>query len=282
MRHILAAARCIMDDMPQQEIADSRSTLAHLLKGAKRKGSAARIRTSFVQIPLGDANKTRPGPLAQLVKHHDQLALDLYLLFMALASAPPYDVTRDARFWARALGLVYQTGEHNTGAISKAWARLEKLGLISRARKGNFASITPRPESGDAPPEIGYVPPAGGRDDLYFRLPFEYWLADDALHDRLNLREKAMLLICLSRLKPTFTLTAENAAKWYGVAPETAQKALKGLVDKGVLLATRSRRVAPGAAAGFTYDIHYRMTPPFTRPRRSSETASPTEGAAES
>ncbi|TQS19881.1 hypothetical protein [Microbispora sp. KK1-11] len=259
--------------MPKQKIADSRSTLQYLLDGAKRKGRAARIRTSFVQIRLPDGT-SKPGPLRTIVKNHDAVALDLYLLLMALATSPPYDVTRDARYWARALDLVDDKGDHNTGAISKAWARLEKLGLVSRARKGNQASITPRPESGEAPPEEQYSPPEGGADDLYFRIPFDYWLADDPLHKRLEPREKAMLLICLSLLKKSeFKLTAENVERWYGVSEDTAQKALKGLVDKRVLIRRDAYRATASAPKGYTYDVYYRLTAPFARPRQASAPA---------
>jgi hypothetical protein len=99
--------------MTRPEIPDSASTLAALLEDAKRTGNAAIIATAIVQYQ-GDDGTRHPGPLATLVRRHDETALDLYLLFRALATAAPYDVARDARLWARALGHIDDKGVHNT------------------------------------------------------------------------------------------------------------------------------------------------------------------------
>ncbi|MFI0410695.1 hypothetical protein [Actinomadura sp. 3N508] len=271
--------------MNQQPIADARSTLKFLLDGSGRKSRSAPIRTTFVGIPLKEREnkgpRTKPGPLSVLVKRHDATGLDLYLILMALASALPYDVTRDSRYFARALDLKDAKDNYNTGAISKAWARLEDRGLITRARKGKLASITPRPESGEAPEDEPYTAPAG-KDDWYFKIPFEYWLDDEqSLHEKLTLPEKAMLLIGLSRLvgKTEFTLTAENAERWYGVSTETAQRGLKGLVDKKVFERRRARRAAPETPEGFTYDSFYSLTGPLKKQAETVTDDTPAEAA---
>lgn len=257
--------------MQRPDIADAASTREWLLRGAKRKTETAPIRTAFVQI-RGTSGESIPGPLAGLVRAHDGLALDLYLLLMALASAPPYDVTKNAKYWARALGLVDERGTHNTTTISKAWGRLERSQLISRERKNGLASITPLREDGSGKP---YKPPSGSgsKRELYFRIPYAYWIGENPPHESLLPREKAMLLIALSRLTNEFTLTAENVAKWYGVSVDTAQKGFKGLVDKGVLKVDYRRRRAPDAPDGWTNETFYHLQSPFKinrQPKRST------------
>src|SRR4051795_1819610 len=85
-----------------KDIAGARDTVYALLTGSRR--SAVPIRRAFVQSgsPRRGAG---PGPLAAFVKAHHVRALDQYLLFHAVASAPPYNVARESRIWARALGL---------------------------------------------------------------------------------------------------------------------------------------------------------------------------------
>lgn len=41
-----------------------------------------------------------------MLRAHDERSLDLYLLVRAAASSDPWDVTRDAKVWARCLGLL--------------------------------------------------------------------------------------------------------------------------------------------------------------------------------
>ncbi|MFD0537512.1 hypothetical protein ACFQY7_30935 [Actinomadura luteofluorescens] len=132
-----------------------------------------------------------------------------------------------------------------------------------------MASITPRLESGEGSEADKYTPPSGANGDYYLRVPFDYWLTGDpTLHERLTLPEKAMLLISLARLKNEFRLTAANAARWYGVSQETAQRGLQGLVEKKVLGRRRERRAAPEAPEGFTIDTYYSLTGAFRLPKR--------------
>jgi hypothetical protein len=78
---------------------EQRETIAALLNAAKRKKQAVPLRREFVQ--QGAQRTPLPGPLREIVRHHDERALDLYLLFRALASSDPWDVKRDARVWGR-------------------------------------------------------------------------------------------------------------------------------------------------------------------------------------
>src|ERR1700680_1960573 len=87
------------------------------------------LRHSFVQI--GRGRETKPGPLAELVRKHDERGLDLYLLMMAVATADPYQANLEAATWARAVGL---RGPAALTTVSRAWARLAALRLIQRGR----------------------------------------------------------------------------------------------------------------------------------------------------
>ncbi len=102
-----------------------------LLDASKRRGAGVPIRRTFVQ--QGPQREPVPGPLHPLLRGHDERALDLFLLHRAAASSEPWDVVRDARMWARALGLPTPK-DNGASAVSKAWARLEKHRLIQRAR----------------------------------------------------------------------------------------------------------------------------------------------------
>jgi len=106
-----------------------------LLQKAKRKVQAAPIRVTFVQQGRGKA--TKPGPLATLVKHHDELALDLFLFAHAMASHEPYAIHQPAAVLARALART-DNAPVGTPTISKAWARLEGLQLIQRGRSATW------------------------------------------------------------------------------------------------------------------------------------------------
>jgi hypothetical protein len=79
------------------------------------------------------------------------------------------------------------------------------------------------------------------------------------------------LLICLSRLKTEFTITAEQIEKWYGVSAETAHKGLTELTKHNVLTTWTTTRTDPRSPQGFTYERHYRFTPPYDRGRLQSE-----------
>jgi hypothetical protein len=177
------------------------ATIAELLKAAGRVGSAVPIRRTFVQQGLLRAPV--PGPLQKLVTRHDETALDLFLLCLAMASSAPWDVTRDARIWGRALGHAADA-DKGVGMVSKAWRRLdETYGLVRRERSGRLARITVLDESGS---RQDYVYPS----QQYLRLPFHYWTDEHAWHHRLTLPGKAALLIALSLRQP-FKLPAERA-----------------------------------------------------------------------
>jgi hypothetical protein len=85
------------------------------------------------------------GPLAEIVRRHDETALDLFLLHRAVATAPPWRVNFAAETWARALS-VYGSSAGST--ISKVWRRLEALQLVRRERVGRQVSVFALMEDG--------------------------------------------------------------------------------------------------------------------------------------
>jgi DNA-binding transcriptional ArsR family regulator len=135
-------------------VADQQATVEALLDSSKRKARVVPIRSTFIQ-QRDTEGKPRAGPLADLVTSHDERALDLYLLFLAVATRDPYDSTKPAPVWARGLGLLSPKVEYNASAVSRAWSRLEKHGLVRRERKGRLARIIALCEDGSGNP---YVP----------------------------------------------------------------------------------------------------------------------------
>ncbi|MGH8900153.1 MAG: hypothetical protein ACRDYA_00345 [Egibacteraceae bacterium] len=91
---------------------------------AQRQRPLACERGRSSVLPSVPAARITTGPLARLVRSHDERALDLYLLLRAVAVAEPWKSTKDARVWARVMGLVNAQGDHDISAISKAWRRL--------------------------------------------------------------------------------------------------------------------------------------------------------------
>ena len=99
------------------------ATISVLLGAAGRKTATVPIRRTFVQ--QGTQRAPKPGPLQAIVTRHDETALDLFLLHRALASSDPWDVTRDARIWGRALGHGSDV-DGGASIVSKAWRRLDE------------------------------------------------------------------------------------------------------------------------------------------------------------
>lgn len=181
------------------------------------------LRNAFVQ--KGTGSDSVPGPLSKIVRHHDELLLDLYLLVVMAATKEPHDVIVPAGTWVRALA---PNEAVTTVRVSRALARLEKLRLIRRRRVGRLSALTLLKEdgSGDAytrPIEAG---------DFWFQVPVEYWY--QGWHRKLSFAAKAMLLIGLQR-GPGFTLPARKAARWYGISADTVERGLAELESNGLL-----------------------------------------------
>lgn len=118
---------------------------------------------------------SRVGSLAALLRAHDERGLGLFLLHHAVASVEPWDFTRDARVWARALGLHRDRDrDARVAAVSKTCCRLDEgHSLIQRERRGRLAKITALRE--DALGKSRTYPNGSKRDERQLKLPYDYW-----------------------------------------------------------------------------------------------------------
>jgi DNA-binding transcriptional regulator YhcF (GntR family) len=223
---------------------------------AKSQRMRVPFRNTFVQ--QGTGSQSVPGPLAKLVRHHDALALDLYLLIMLVAVNEPYDVVFPADAWARALAPNQAV---STVRVSRALARLEKLGLISKRRSGRMAAIRVLNEDGQGG---DYTRPMG--QDRWFQLPVEYWR--DGWYRKLTFAAKVMLLIGLHR-GPNFSLPAKKAAKWYGISADTIERGLKELEGHGLLENKWKWEVGFFAHGGVVKTYVRNLKAPFDRATRN-------------
>lgn len=242
--------------------ADQDETVDDLLRTSARSSRSVPLRRGFVQ--QGGQGDPRPGPLAALLRAHDERGLDLLLLHRAVASAEPWDVTRDARVWARALGLQHDV---NLGisAVSRTWRRLDQdHRLVRRERRGRLAKITALREDGLGKP---YSYPRGsGRDEMYFKIPYDYWTAEQRWYRILPFRAKVMLLIALS-LPAGFVLPTERAPAWYGISADSADRGLRELDNAALLRRDMKVKKAPQAPLGIAQEYHHTLRPPFTQRR---------------
>lgn len=241
---------------------EQQATIAALLDAAGRVKPEVPLRRDLVQ--QGEQRAPVPGPLKEMVRRHDERSLDLYLLFRAAATAAPWDVTRDARIWGRALGLGADK-DGGTSAVSKTWARLdETYGLVRRERSGRLAKVTALHESGS---RAEYAYPKKG----YFKLPYSYWTSNEAWYFSLSFPAKAVLLIGLT-LKPPFILPADRASRWYGLSPDSLERGLRELRTTGLLKSRTATVESWLSPTGKSTRYDYWLQPPFAQswPRRSA------------
>ncbi|MEV7177789.1 hypothetical protein [Kitasatospora sp. NPDC093679] len=224
--------------LPQDE------TVMKLLNRSGRLTRTAPYRRTLLQ--QGKPGKTKPGPLAELVRRKQERALDLLLLVGAVTSGGDFSVIEWSTTWGRTVGL-YDEGSATT-SVSRSWKVLRDLRLISTARGSQGKTVvTKLLEDGSGAP---YRPPGDG--DPYFQLPFEYW--EKGWYKKLSLPAKALLLITLSLRKPRFALPQERVKDWYGLSEATAGKGINELLKHNILvhvddewydtLATRSGRAS--------------------------------------
>jgi hypothetical protein len=262
-RRLVAAGGATITAMESKPIDERQETIAAILAASGRRSKAMPVRRLLVQ--QGPQDQPQPGPLRDMLRGHDERALDLYLLLLAAASSHPWDVTRDALVWSRALGLPTPQDD-GTAAVSKVWRRLdETYGLVARARKGRRAQVTVLYEDGSRRP---YTYPNGRGDDRYFKLPYAYWTEDKAWYRTLSLPAKATLLISLS-LRPPFILPTELAPRWYGISTDSAERGLRELRDIGVLDRRIDRKTNWLVGEGYVTQYRYRLLPPFALQRRT-------------
>lgn len=245
-----------------QLAANQDETVDDLLRTSARRSQSVPLRRLFVQ--QGRQGAPEPGPLAALVRAHDERGLDLFLLHRAVASADPWDVSRDARVWARTLGLRDETTAA-TSAVSRTWHRLDcNYKLVDRERQGRLVKITSLREDGSGKK---YTYPRGtARNERYFKLPYGYWNTDDRWYRTLPFAAKVMLLVALS-LPEGFVLPTERAPRWYGISADTADRGLRALDKAGLLHRELKVKKAPQAPRGITQELHHTLQPPFKQRR---------------
>jgi hypothetical protein len=224
------------------------STVEAILLKSRRQ--TVPVRTTFLQ--RGPRGRPEPGPLAGIVRGHDRRGLLLYLLFLAAASSPPWDVALPSTVWGRAIAL------RDPASVSRTWRRLSDRYLVRRERRGRVVSIVALKEDGSGE---AYSHPARV-GDTYFQIPFPLWTTRERWYRSLSLSELGVLLIALS-LSDGFILPVEKAPPWYGISPDTAAHGLEGLHKKGLLTVSRHIRETPLSAIGYTEDRRYTLQEPF-------------------
>lgn len=165
---------------------------------------------------------------------------------------------------ARALGVPLPDTKSAKSAISKAWLRLERYGLIERDRRKRLAVVTLLREDGK---RSGYTHP-GEVKDRYLKLTNKFWqegpadTVDRHWYEILTLPELAVLLIALT-LGDGFRLPFEKAPEWYGVSADTVARGVHGLEKRGLLTIDKLFKIAPLSAVGYTAEHRYTLQPPF-------------------
>jgi hypothetical protein len=212
------------------------------------------IRSAFL-IPARGSDRT--SPLANLVRRRDSRALDLYLLVRLVATGPPFTAALPSRVWARALGLQTTAAETQ---ISRLWRRLEDLSLVQReGRLGRSTLVRVLRDDGSG--QV-YSRPDGRDRDHYLSVPLAYFL--DSWCFRLNLAEKAMLLIALNAA-PGSEIPTEKAPFWFGMSSDTAAAGLRGLKRHGLLSRHLATRPEPLSPRGWVTAYRNSLLPPFDR-----------------
>jgi hypothetical protein len=242
--------------MPKVQRATPQETIEALLEESRR--SVLPLSYRFIQR-RDSQDRGVPGPLAAFVTAHNNRGLHQYLLAHAAASGGQFEVTRDSRVWARALGLA-DDRESARAAVSKGWAWLERARLIRRGRRGRLAQITLLSDDGSGEPYRHPYDQKPKQD--YITLPYAFWRKK--WHEKLDLPSLALLLIGMS-LGRDFILPQSHVQQWYGISAATLSKGIAGLRRHDLIAVTRTPEPAPLAPEGFRFVYRYTMREPFHR-----------------
>lgn len=239
--------------------ATSGETRAELTRLSAR--GYTQIRHVLVQLP--ETDKPRASTLARFLTGRKHRALLLYLL---LLTCWPWLKDRrtplEADVWVRALQSDTGAGTTwSTSTLSRAWRDLEEMGLVSKKREGRLLRVSPRREDAAADYEV-----PGGRTDrwnAYFALPDEFW--NQQLFAQLRLPGLVMLLLLAkeTNYKSEVWLTYDNAEKWYGIKPKSAQNGLAELERLGVVHRRPEKIKAPLSPTGSTVRMWYSLAGPY-------------------
>jgi hypothetical protein len=269
-----SSSAAIVDESPATED----ETRAHLLQRGGR--SAAPILKSFVQDQ--DRRKARrAGPLSVFVRNGDERGLKAFLFLHTFISngTDGWSATLPLQTWARVFGTTRDAELRSAStAATKLLTRLEQRNLISRARSGRARQITVtllKPDGSGA----DYVnrPMGATAGDRFFNLSHRFWTED--WHRQLDLPATAMLLVALCE-PPGFELVTERVPDWYGWSADTAERGLKTLAQRGLLVVEKRARKAPLAPTGLTVRNAYTLSGPLAPEVTRRPRAKAAKGAA--
>lgn len=193
------------------------------------------------------------GSIARFLRERRGRALDLYLLFRAVAGPHGGAVALPAIVWARALGLDDLSSPEVT--ISRTWTWLEEAQLVRTQRAGRqrVVSLLSEDGSGEA-----FLNPRDRSD--WFVIPFAYFLGN--YHNRINVAGKCVLLAALAN-RGTFEFTSGPPASWYGFSRDSVKRGIRVLLTLGLLVGETQRVPDPLTAAGYRLERRYAVTVPL-------------------
>lgn len=229
------------------------------------------LRHILVQLPERD--KPRASTVSRMLSGRKHRALLLYIL---LLTAWPWLNERrkplGADVWIRAL-TADGAPTWSPSTLSRAWADLEELDLVTKSREGRRARTIPRREDGGDDYEV-----PGGRQDrwnTYFVLPDEFW--NEQHFAELSLPALVMLLVVLKETNTAKNhevwLTYDNIGEWYGIKPKSAQTGLTELYNLHMLDRRRQPIKAPLSPTGKTIRTYYSLTGPYAQAARAAARA---------
>lgn len=154
-----------------------------------------------------------------------------------------------------------ELGATPASARTAAWrtlGRLEKRGLIHRARRGRGArtiAVTLLREDGSG---SSYTRPDGREvSDRFLRIPTTFWKR--GFDARITLPGLAMLLV-IAKEKPWSAFPPDRMDEWYGWSGDTTQRGLKNLLELGLVERRESYKSTPLSPTGATLIYQYHLT----------------------
>lgn len=193
------------------------------------------------------------GPVAIFLTERRGRALDLYLLFRAVAGPKGDPVALPSVVWARALRLDDLSSPEV--AISRAWSWLEEEKLVTTERHGRLRSIAPMSDDGTGAP---FVDPRDGEPDSWFSLPFAYFLGN--YHNRIGLAGKCVLLAALAH-GGVFSFVSGPPPAWHGMSQDSVKRGIRLLLTLGLVIGETRRVPDLLTASGYRVERRYQLTP---------------------